>query len=105
MLPSFNAAKSKSTITVLTALYCALEKCNSRLLMYAVYDVHLYELDAKNHPSLRKLSEDTLRIGVLSPMLFGVGQQNGDIQDWAVVNGLLPENWYGSRPCDVLYIS
>ena len=38
-------------------------------------------------------TQDTLRIGVISPMIFGTKQQNDDILNWAVKKDLLPTNW------------
>jgi len=39
-------------------------------------------------------TENTLRIGVIAPMIFASRQQNDDILQWAQKVSLLPPKWY-----------
>ena len=67
--------------------------CVCKIFFYLVYDVHNFERRTKIYVSMVRNTQDTLRIGVISPMIFGTKQQNDDILNWAVKKDLLPTNW------------
>lgn len=68
-----------------------------------VYDIHTYNTEKMRNFGLPKKTEDTLRIGVLSPMMIGIPQQNKDILKWAIDAKFLPETWYGSINYDYVW--
>ncbi|XP_067933668.1 E3 ubiquitin-protein ligase TTC3-like isoform X2 [Watersipora subatra] len=73
---------------------------------YYVYDIHYYETEKKKNPKLPKMTEDTLRIGVIAPMILGSAQQNESILQWAVQKDLLPPNWEGPvmSGCEISHV-